>query len=152
VAPEDYYLRAAYADLLLRHGRAAETLQLLTGYESMEPMLLRIAIAHRLLRDDSSGRAQALLSSAFEVEERRGDAVHRREQARFFLDVDPQPMAALTAAQQNWRVQREPDDILILLRAAQTARQPQAGQPARQFLQQEKLEDARLAAAPAPIP
>jgi tetratricopeptide (TPR) repeat protein len=152
VAPEDYYLRSAYADLLLRHGRAAETLQLLTGYESMEPMLLRIAIAHRLLRDDSSGRAQALLASAFEVEERRGDPVHRREQARFFLDVDPQPMAALTAAQQNWRVQREPDDILILLRAAQTAGQPQAGQPARQFLQQEELEDARLAAAPVPIP
>lgn len=48
VAPEDFYLRAACADVLLRQGRAAETLELLTGFESMEPMLLRIAIAHRL--------------------------------------------------------------------------------------------------------
>ena len=46
VAPEDLYMRTACADLLLRHGHATETLQLLNGYESMEPMLLRVAIAH----------------------------------------------------------------------------------------------------------
>src|ERR1700684_2557869 len=51
LAPEDFYMRAACADLLLRHGRAAETLQLLAGHESMEPMLLRIALAHRQLRE-----------------------------------------------------------------------------------------------------
>ncbi|MGH8265963.1 MAG: tetratricopeptide repeat protein, partial [Steroidobacteraceae bacterium] len=144
VAPEDFYMRTACADLLLRHGRAAETLQLLAGYESREPMLLRIVIAHRMLHDGAGAQAQALLSSAFDVEQQRGDAVHRREQARFLLDVDPRPSAALTAAQEDWQVQREPDDVLILLRAAQAAHELRAGQPARQFLQQQGLEDARL--------
>jgi tetratricopeptide (TPR) repeat protein len=147
VAPEDFYLRTACADLLLRQGRAAETLGLLAGHESVEPLLLRIAIAHRLLRDNLGTRAQALLASAFEVEQLRGDAVHRREQARFFLDVDPQPGAALAAAEKDWQAQREPDDALILLRAAQAANQPQAADPARQFVQGQMLEDARLAAA-----
>jgi tetratricopeptide (TPR) repeat protein len=147
LAPEDFYLRAACADLLLRHGRAGETLQLLAGYESVEPMLLRSVIAHKLLRDGSSEQAQARLAAAFELEQLRGDAVHRREQARFFLDVEPQPLAALAAAQENWRVQHEPDDILILLRAARAAHQSQAGEPARRFLQQQSLEDARLGAA-----
>ena len=78
------------------------------------------------------------------MEQRRGEAVHRREQARFFLDVDPHPELALAAAQENWQVQREPDDILILLRAARAARQAQAAQPAREFLQQQQTEDARL--------
>jgi tetratricopeptide (TPR) repeat protein len=144
VAPDDFYMRTACADVLLRHGRAAETLQLLTGYESMEPMLLRIAIAHHQLRDAAGVQANALLSSAFDVEQQRGDAVHRREQARFLLDVSADPKAALLAAQQNWQVQREPDDILILLRAAAAANQPNAAQPAREFLQQQKLEDVRL--------
>lgn len=145
VAPDDFYLRAACADVLLRQGRAAETLQLLAGYESMEPMLLRIAIAHRVLHDASSSRTEALLASAFTVEQQRGDAVHRREQARFLLDVAWQPSAALTAAQENWQVQREPEDLLILLRAAQAAHQPRAGEPARDFLKHKGLEDARLA-------
>jgi tetratricopeptide (TPR) repeat protein len=144
VAPDDFYMRAACADVLLRQGRAQQTLQLLAGYESMEPMLLRIAIAHRMLHDSAGPPSEALLASAFSVEQQRGDAVHRREQARFLLDVSWQPAAALTAARQNWQVQREPEDLLILLRAAQAAHEPQAAGPAREFLGQQHLQDARL--------
>lgn len=144
VAPEDFYLRAACADLLLRHDRAAETVQLLAGYESMEPMLLRLAIAHLELGDAAALGARAQLANAFELERQRGEAVHRREQARFLLDVDAQPTAALAAALQNWQVQREPDDILVLLRAAQAAQRPAAQALALQFLRQYQLEDVRL--------
>ncbi len=144
VAPQDFYMRTACADLLLRHQRAAETLQLLAGYESMEPMLLRIAIAHEQLHDTAAASAEALLSNAFQVEEQRGESVHRREQARYLLDVSHQPEAALTAAQENWRVQHEPDDILILLRAAHDAHQGTAAEPALQFLRLQGLQDIRL--------
>jgi tetratricopeptide (TPR) repeat protein len=143
-APQDFYMRTACADLLLRHGRAAETLQLLGGYESMEPMLLRIAIAHRELHDGDSAHAEELLANAFTVEQQRGDAVHRREQARYLLDVDHQPAAALAAAEENWRVQREPDDLLILMRAAAAAHQAPAAAGAQRFLDKTGLEDVRL--------
>lgn len=145
LAPQDLYMRSALADLLLKDGRAEETLTLLVGYESMEPMLLRIAIAHAELHDGAGSAANARLSAAFEVEQQRGDAVHRREQARFLLEIDRQPTAALLAAQDNWRVQREPDDLLILMRAAQAAHQPRAATAAWRFLQDSGLEDARLA-------
>jgi len=144
LAPEDFYMRAACADLLLRQRRAADTLRLLAGYESMEPMLLRIVIAQRLLDERRGAHDRALLSGAFELEQQRGEAVHRREQARFLLDVEQQPEAALAAAQENWRVQREPDDVLILLRAAQAAHQPAAAAPALLFIQRQRLEDVRL--------
>lgn len=144
-APADVYTRAAYADLLLSQGHAAQALALLKGYESMEPMLLRIAIAQHRLHDPQLAQTQALLAGAFAVEEQRGEAVHRREQARFLLDVATQPQAALSAAQQNWRVQREPADLLILLRAAQAAHQPGAAAPALQFVTQHGTEDVRLA-------
>jgi tetratricopeptide (TPR) repeat protein len=144
IAPADFYMRAACADLLLRHDRAAETLQLLAGRESMEPMLLRIAIAHRQLHDGAGSQAEALLSGEFDIEQQRGDAVHRREQARFMLDVMQQPAAALAAAEENWKVQREPDDVLILLRAARAAHQTQAAANVLQFLQQTGLQDVRM--------
>ena len=144
LSPEDFYMRAALADLMLKDGRAADTLTLLAGYESMEPMLLRIAVAHTELHDGAGLWAAARLSGTFDVEQRRGEAVHRREQARYFLDVDPQPAAALAAAQDNWRVQREPDDLLILMRAAHAAQRPQAAADAQRFLRQTGLEDSRL--------
>ena len=145
LVPEDFYMRAACADLLLRQRRAAEALQLLAGYESMEPMLLRIVIAQQLLEEHRVTPQRTLLSSAFEYEQQRGEAVHRREQARFLLDVERAPEAALAAAQENWRVQHEPDDVLILLRSAQAAHRPEGALAALRFMQQQGLEDVRLA-------
>jgi tetratricopeptide (TPR) repeat protein len=144
LTPEDVYMRAAYADLLLRHQRAAETLKLLAGYESMEPLLLRVVIAQRLLGDSHGAQDGSRLSGAFAIEQQRGEAVHRREQARFLLDVEQRPEAALFTAQQNWGVQREPDDVLILLRSAQAAHRAEAASTALQFIQQQRLEDVRL--------
>ncbi|MGA2564706.1 MAG: tetratricopeptide repeat protein [Steroidobacteraceae bacterium] len=144
LAPEDFYMRTAYADLLLRQHRAAETLRLLSGCDSMEPLLLRMLLAQQMLGDHDVGVQQAGLEDAFAIEERRGEAVHRREQARFLLDIEHRPAAALAAAQENWRAQREPDDVLILLRTAQAARRFDAVAPVMQFLAQEHLQDSRL--------
>jgi tetratricopeptide (TPR) repeat protein len=144
LAPDDFYMRNALADLLLQHNRASETLQLLAGYETQEPMLLRISLAHEALKDAQGEQARAYLGNAFDVEEQRGEPVHRREQARFLLDVEHQPAAALAAAQEDWKTQREPADILILLRAAQAAHHPNAAAPAMKFIQQQHLEDVRL--------
>ena len=143
-AGDDFYTRSAYADLLLRHGRDAEALRLLSDYRSMEPMLLRVAIAEKHTGDRQATQTDRSLSNAFAVEEQRGDAVHRREQARFLLDVEQQPIQALAAAEENWRVQREPDDALILLRSALAAHRPDLAAPALEFLRRQKLEDARL--------
>ncbi|MBV8496236.1 MAG: tetratricopeptide repeat protein [Gammaproteobacteria bacterium] len=144
LAPDDVYTRAAYADLLLDTGRPRAALDLLAGYESMEPILLRVAIAERQLEDPRAERTRAQLAEAFALEERRGEQVHRREQARFLLEVARDVPAALGAAEENWRVQREPADALILLRAAQAAGRTGAAAPALEFLHREHTEDARL--------
>ena len=124
--------------------RDADALRLLNDYRSMEPMLLRVAIAEKRTGASQAAKTDAFLSNAFAVEAQRGDAVHRREQARFLLDVEQQPAQALATAQENWRMQREPDDILILLRSAQQANRPDLAAPALEFLRREKLEDVRL--------
>jgi tetratricopeptide (TPR) repeat protein len=142
--PTDLYLRNACADLLLRQHRPAEVLTLLRGYESMEPMRLRIALAEKMQRSPALGASIAMLSNAFALEAERGDAVHRREQARFLLEVVGEPAAALAVAEENWRVQREPDDLLVLLRAAQAAHRPEAASPARAFMAEHRVEDVRL--------
>jgi len=145
-SPSDFYIRAAYADLLLRNHRAQEALALLKGQETLEPLLLRIAIAQKMLRDPGLAQSSARLAAAFAAEAQRGDGVHRREEARFLLDVQNDPLGALAAAQENWKVQRETDDVLVLMRAAQAAGAPQAAQPAAAFVQEHGVQDVRIAA------
>jgi tetratricopeptide (TPR) repeat protein len=145
-SPGDFYIRAAYADLLLRNGRAREVLTLLQGQESLEPLLLRVAIAQKMLRDPGLEQSSARLADAFAAEAQRGEGVHRREQARFLLDVRADPRAALAAALENWKVQREADDVLVLIRAANAAGTPAAAQPATAFIREHHLQDARIAA------
>jgi tetratricopeptide (TPR) repeat protein len=142
--PTDFYVRAAYADLLLRQQRPAEALALLQGQESFEPLLLRIAIAQRQLGDPGLAQSSARLRAAFAAETQRGEAVHRREQARFLLEVEDQPKLSLAAALENWTVQREPDDVLVLVNAAKAVGTPAAAEPALDFARAQGQNDVRV--------
>jgi tetratricopeptide (TPR) repeat protein len=144
VSPDDFYIRAAYADLLLRQHRAQEALTLLKGRETLEPLLLRIAIAQKMLGDPGLSQSSARLAAAFAAEAQRGDGVHLREQARFLLDVRDDPRAALKAALENWQVQHETEDMLVLVRAAYAADEQSSATPATQFMRVHGLQDARI--------
>jgi tetratricopeptide (TPR) repeat protein len=146
LVPTDFYVRGAYADLLLRQGRPGEALKLLQGRESFEPLLLRIAIAQRQLHDPQLAQSSARLRAAFAAETQRGEAVHRREQARFLLEVEDQPDLSLAAALENWGVQREPDDVLVLVNAAKAAGTPATAEPALDFMRTQDLRDVRVSA------
>ena len=144
LSSHDFYVRAAYADLLLRQHRSAEVLVLLKNQDSIEPLLLRIAIAQRQLRAPELAHSRTLLAAAFATETLRGEAVHRREQARYLLEVTAQPQQALEVALRNWQVQREPDDALVVIDAARAAGTPQRAAAVRDFLRAQGLRDARL--------
>ena len=144
LAPADFYVRAAFADLLLRQRRPADALALLEGQESFEPLLLRIAIAQKQLHDSHLGLSSARLRAAFAAETQRGEAVHRREQARFLLEVEDQPQSSLAAALENWAMQREPDDVLVLVAAAKAAGNIAAAQPALSFARAQAQDDVRV--------
>ncbi len=143
-SPDDFYIRAAYADLLLRGHRPREVLTLLRGQESLEPLLLRLAIAQKELRDPGLAESRARLSAAFAAEAQRGDGVHRREESRFLLDIEEDPRAALKAAAADWQVQREVEDVLVFLRAANAAGRPEAATAAREFVREHGTEDVRI--------
>jgi tetratricopeptide (TPR) repeat protein len=149
LVPTDFYVRAAYADLLLRQARPGDALTLLQGRESFEPLLLRIAVAQRQLHDPQLAQSGARLRAAFAAETQRGEAVHRREQARFLLEVEDRPNLSLAAALENWAVQREPDDLLVLVNAAKAAGNPEAALPALEFMRTQGLRDVRVNAAAA---
>ena len=144
VDPRDGYLLGAYADFLLDQDRPREVIALVGESVRIDPLLLRLALAERRLGLSQTDAHVADLAERFAASTARGETVHRREQARFTLDLLGQPQAALTLAAANWTVQREPADARLLLECAIAAKQPDAAAPVRAWLAATGLSDARL--------
>jgi hypothetical protein len=64
---------------------------------------------------------RAELAARFDATRRRGDTVHRREEARYALEVENDPARALGLARANFAVQKEPADARLLADAARAA-------------------------------
>ena len=144
VDPRDPYLLGAWSDWLLDQGRPGEVVSLLGDRTRIDPLLLRLALAEKALGLSAAEGHVADLAARFEASRLRGDTVHRREEARFALALQHDPARALTLAQANWQVQREPADARILLEAALAAKSPISAGPVVAWLSSNHVEDVRL--------
>ncbi|NGZ83312.1 tetratricopeptide repeat protein [Duganella aceris] len=144
LAPRDSYLLGAYADFLLERQRPREVLAMLNDQTRIDALLLRRALALQQTNDQRALAADIKeLAARFDAAMQRGDTVHQREQARFELKLRRDPATALTLAQKNWAVQKEPADIRIYLEAALQARD--GAKPVLDWVAANHTEDAAAA-------
>jgi tetratricopeptide (TPR) repeat protein len=139
--PRDNFLLVAYADLLLDRSRPGEVLALLADAVQSDTAFLRIALAQAALHSVDTGRYTWIMAARFAALTARGSDFFGREQARFALELQHDPQAALDLARKNWQVQREPWDTRLVLEAALAAREPGAVADVLEFRQRVKLED-----------
>jgi predicted Zn-dependent protease len=144
--PRDPYLLGAYADFLLEQKRPAEVIPLVTDYPRNDSLLLRQALAEAHLSDAKAAfeRHRADLKDRFDAARRRGDSLHRREEARYALELAGDPAAALRLARDNWKVQREVADLHVLAAAAKAAGDAAALREAADWAHRNRLEDTTL--------
>jgi predicted Zn-dependent protease len=140
----DNYLLCAYADFLLDFDRSQEVVALLRDKTRADPLLLRYALALQAQNSKELPAQVEQLRDRFEASRLRGDRVHLREEARFTLHLLNAPQAALTLAQENWQVQKEPADVRILLEAALAADDAGAVDAVKEWLKNSQLEDVQL--------
>ena len=148
---DDNFLLAAYADFLLERGRAAEVVPLLKSWARSDTLLLRLALAARALKLPEDAKYSRTLGDRFAEAALRGEKLHLQEEARYLLELKGDARAALAAANENYRTQREPRDALVLLEAALAARDPVAAVPALQWLESSGYEDRRTREAAAKL-
>lgn len=140
----DNFLLAAYADFLLEQGRAQEAVTLLKSWANSDTLLLRLALATQALRLPAARAHVKSLGERFAASALRGERLHLAEEARYLLELKGEPRAALAAATENWKSQREPRDAAVLLEAALAARDPGAAAPALRWLDESGFEGPRL--------
>lgn len=130
----DNFLLAAYADFLLEQRRSREVIALLRGWTQSDTLLLRLALAEHDLGLPGAQRHGHALGERFSAAAARGERLHLAEEARYQLELRGDAKAALVAAAENWKSQREPRDALVLLQAARAARDPAAAAPVLAWL------------------
>ncbi len=151
-APGDNFLLADYADFLLDHQRAREALELTRGYEQSDTSFLRKVLAEVALKLPAATADIAQMASRFHDLEQRGDSrLYGREEARFALELQHDPVRALKLAQDDWSIQRAPEDIRIYLQAALAAGKPASAQPVLDFVKRTHFEDQRVQALAAQV-
>jgi tetratricopeptide (TPR) repeat protein len=141
---KDHYLLGAYTDFLLDQGRAQEIVTLLQHETRADGLLLRLTLAEQALHMPASKDHTAELAARFAAGRERGTRVHVREEARFTLALLHDPRRALTLAQANWEVQKEPWDARLLLETALASGNRQATRPVITWLHSNHVEDRKL--------
>ena len=141
---KDYYLLGAYADFLLDQGRAPEVIALLQRETRADGLLLRLTLAEQALHFPTSKNHTAELAARFAAGRERGTRVHVREEARFTLGLLHDSQTALTLAQTNWAIQKEPWDARLLLESALAVGSWNAARPVIDWLHTNHVEDRGL--------
>lgn len=129
------YLVTEYVDVLLERNEAGKALAVLEKHPENSALLVRKAMALRALDRSEWREVDATLQELFALEQRRGDAIHLRELAAWALYVRRDPDEALQSAKRNFSIQKEPEDIRLLIAAADAAGTADAARPAVQFLE-----------------
>jgi hypothetical protein len=144
IGEPDVPLLDAMADHLLDRNHAGDALNLLDGKGDADVLVLRRAIAAKRTNDPRLGLWSATLGERFAAAKRAGVRSHLREEARFRLEVEANPAAALPLAVENWSTQKEIADARLLLECAAAAGRPDEARDVLRFVQGVGLADQRI--------
>jgi len=142
--PGDAYTLSTLSDLLLEQGRPAEVVVLLAKLERVDGLLLRLAIAEKRSKSPGERAHVRELGERFADARLRGSDVHRREEARFELELGGDVKHALELSLANFKVQREPWDVRLVLEASLATAEPSRAREALEFAQSSGLEDPAI--------
>lgn len=143
----DIYLMTVIADFFLDANHPEDVIQMLAGETRVDSLLLRLALAEKAVEPPATALEthKAALRARFEAAAKRGDSMHQREEARFTLHLESNPVRALELAKANWNVQKEPADARILLESAVATRDTNTVEIVRAWMAETKLEDVHIA-------
>jgi len=144
--PRDLYTLGVFGDWLLDQLRPVDVVPLVQNDPRVDALLLRLALAQKAARRPEAESSVTTLRARFDASRARGDTVHRREEARFQLQLNADPQHALRLAQENWKIQREPADLRILAEAAHATGDKTARETVHQWLAATGLEYPAVAA------
>jgi hypothetical protein len=111
---------------------------------STDALLMQSILAYKALKDPAEKNLASLLESRLKSQSLRQEALIERPQMIYFIDYANDPAAGLSLSIENWKIQQEPRDAVLFLKAALALNQPQAAQAVLTWIEKTNYADPQI--------
>ena len=144
ITPKSHMIKLSLAELWVQEGQYLQVKQMSASVAPTDALLMQYVLALKGLQDPAEKNLAALLESRLKSQSLRQEALIERPQLIYFIDYAQNPAAGLSLSIENWRIQQEPRDAVLFLKAALALNQPQAAQTVVAWLDKTNYSDPQI--------
>ena len=115
-----------------------------TSVAATDALLMQYILAYKGLKDPAEKNLAVLLESRLKSQSLRQEALIERPQMIYFIDYANDPAAGLRLSIDNWKIQQEPRDAVLFLKAALALNQAQAAQTVLAWIEKTNYVDPQI--------
>ena len=144
ITPKSHMIKLSLAELWVQEGQYLQVKQMSASVAPTDALLMQYVLALKGLQDPAEKNLAALLESRLKSQSLRQEALIERPQLIYFIDYAKDPAAGLSLSIENWKIQQEPRDAVLFLKAALALNQPQAAQTVVAWLDKTNYSDPQI--------
>ncbi len=144
VTPKSHFIKLSLAELWVQEGKYLEVKQMSDSVAPTDALLVQLILANKGLKDPAEKNLASLFESRLNSQALRLESMIERPQLIYFIDYAKDPATGLSLSIENWKIQQEPRDAVLFLKAALTLNQPQAAQPVQAWLEKTNYSDPQI--------
>ena len=144
ITPKSHMIKLSLAELWVQEGQYLQVKQMSASVAPTDALLMQYVLALKGLQDPAEKNLAALLESRLNSQSLRQEALIERPQLIYFIDYAKDPTAGLSLSIENWKIQQEPRDAVLFLKAALSLNQPQAAHAVVAWLDKTNYSDPQI--------
>ncbi len=144
ITPRSHIIQLSLAEIWVQEGQYLQVKQMAGSVASTDALLMQYILAYKALKDPAEKNLASLLESRLKSQSLRQEALIERPQMIYFIDYANDPAAGLRLSIENWKIQQEPRDAVLFLKAALALNQPQAAQVVLTWLEKTNYADPQI--------
>ena len=144
ITPKSHIIKLSLAELWVQEGQYLQVKQMATSVAATDALLMQYILAYKGLKDPAEKNLAVLLESRLKSQSLRQEALIERPQMIYFIDYANDPAAGLRLSIDNWKIQQEPRDAVLFLKAALALNQAQAAQTVLAWIEKTNYVDPQI--------
>jgi len=144
ITPKSHIIKLSLAELWVQQGQYLLAKQISASAAPTDALLMQSVLASKGLKDPAEKDLSALFESRLKAQSMRQEALIERPHLIYLIDYANDPAAGLRLSIDNWKIQQEPRDAVLFLKAALAANQAQAANVVLAWLEKTHYTDPQI--------
>lgn len=142
--PKSHLIRLSLAELLNKQSLFEEAKKITDIENASDALLMQALLANKELKDRKELKLSKVIESRLATQALRKESLIERPKLIYLIDYGKDYKAGLQLSIENWKIQQEPRDAILFVKAALLAQQPQAAGHVVSWAQQTNYTEPEL--------